>query len=210
MIGIYNYTVLFTLFGTISGVIGISEAAKGNVEVALFCLLLCGFFDMFDGMVARTKKNRSEFELQYGIQLDSLSDAICFGALPTTIALQITKPLGIFSALSILYLVATISRLAYFNVEEAMRRTKESGSRTTYTGLPVTPSALIFPCHYLLSFWCSEVFPVLFLIGILITAGFHVSKLKLPHLNLRGLLICLGLGMFLLLAYFFFQSMYLF
>jgi CDP-diacylglycerol--serine O-phosphatidyltransferase len=206
MIGIYNYTVLFTLFGTISGVIGINEAAKGNLEIALFCLLVCGFFDMFDGLIARTKKNRSEFELQYGIQLDSLSDVICFGALPTTIALEITKPLGIWSALSILYLVATISRLAYFNVEEAIRRTKESGGRTTYTGLPVTPSALIFPCLYLLSFLLKEGFPVVFLIGILITAGFHVSKLKLPHLNVKGLLICLLVGLIILLTFLFLQS----
>ncbi|MCI8575512.1 MAG: CDP-diacylglycerol--serine O-phosphatidyltransferase [Bacilli bacterium] len=206
MIGIYNYTVLFTLFGTISGVIGINEAANGNIETALFCLLVCGFFDMFDGMVARTKKNRSEFELQYGIQLDSLSDVICFGALPTTIALQITKPLGLWSALSILYLVATISRLAYFNVEEAMRRKEESGGRKTYTGLPVTPSALIYPALYLLSFPFKNAFPILFLIGILITACFHVSKLKLPHLHLKGLLICLIIGLIILISYLIFQN----
>lgn len=206
MIGVYNYTVLFTLFGTISGVIGIKEAANGNIEVALFCLLLCGFFDMFDGFIARTKKNRSEFELQYGIQLDSLSDVVCFGALPTTIALEITKPLGIWSGLSILYLVAAISRLAYFNVEEAMRRQKESGARKTYTGLPVTPSALIYPCLYLLSFVLKNSFPVVFLIGVLITAGLHVSKIKLPHLNLKGLFICLAVGIVILTTYFILQS----
>lgn len=205
MIGIYNYTILFTLFGTISGVIGIKEAALGNIECALFCLLLCGFFDMFDGMIARTKKNRSEFELQYGIQIDSLSDVICFGALPTTIALQVTNPLGIFCGLSILYLVATISRLAYFNVEEAIRRTKETGSRKTYTGLPVTNAALIFPCLYLLSFWLKESFPLIFLIGTLITAILHVSKLQIPHLKIKGLIICLIAGLLIISCYFILQ-----
>lgn len=206
MIGVYNYTVLFTLFGTISGIIGIIEATQGNIPCALFCLMLCGFFDMFDGMIARTKKNRTEFEIQYGIQLDSLSDVICFGALPTIITLEITKPLGIWSALSILHLIAAVSRLAYFNVEEAMRRAKESGGRTFYTGLPVTTAALIFPILYLFSFILDKCFPIFYLIGALITAGFHISKIKLPHLNLKGLLICLGVGLILLISYFILQS----
>lgn len=198
MIGIYNYTVLFTLFGTITGLISMIEAVNGNIEIALVGLLICGFFDMFDGTIARTKKNRTEFEIQYGIQLDSLSDVVCFGALPTLVALQITKPLGIFQALVILYFVASISRLAYFNVEEAMRREKETGSRKIYTGLPVTTAAVIFPILYLVTFWTNEFFPVFYLSGVLITAGFHVSKIKVPHLEKKGLIICLLIGMVLL------------
>ncbi|MCI8394072.1 MAG: CDP-diacylglycerol--serine O-phosphatidyltransferase [Bacilli bacterium] len=198
MIGIYNYTVLFTLFGTITGLISITEAMSGNLEIALLGLLVCGFFDMFDGTIARTKKNRTEFEIQYGIQLDSLSDVVCFGALPTIIAFQITKPLGLWQSLTILYMVASISRLAYFNVEEAMRREKENGRRKTYTGLPVTTAAIIFPILYLFSFWIPNFFPVFYLTGVLITACFHISKIKVPHLEKKGLIICLIIGIVLL------------
>ena len=35
-----------------------------------------------DGRVARTKKNRTEDEKNFGIQLDSLCDVICFGVFP--------------------------------------------------------------------------------------------------------------------------------
>ena len=129
MIGFYNYTILFTFFGTVSGLLGIQFALKGNIFASLICLMICGFFDMFDGTVARTKKNRTEFEKKYGVQLDSLSDVVCFSVLPTLIALELTKPLGWWSNLCILYLVTSISRLAYFNVEEELRSKKEKIGR---------------------------------------------------------------------------------
>lgn len=195
MIGVYNYTVLFTLFGTISGVVGIREASLGNLSGAMFCLLLCGFFDMFDGCIARTKKDRTEFEIKYGIQLDSLSDVICFGALPTVITLEITKSLGFFQIFSIFYLVAAISRLAFFNVEEELRRKKENTSRKTYSGIPVTVAALILPILYLLKDFTKNAFPLVFLIGVLIYGMLQISKLKVPHLNRKGLIICLLIGL---------------
>ncbi len=195
MIGVYNYTVLFTLFGTISGVVGIREASLGNISGAMFCLLLCGFFDMFDGCIARTKKDRTEFEIKYGIQLDSLSDVICFGALPTVITLEITKSLGFFQIFSIFYLVAAISRLTFFNVEEELRRKKENTSRKTYSGIPVTVAALILPILYLLKDFTKNSFPLVFLIGVLIYGMLQISKLKVPHLNRKGLIICLLIGL---------------
>ena len=41
---------------------------------------------MFDGKIARTKKNRTEVEKRFGIQIDSLADIICFGVAPSLIA----------------------------------------------------------------------------------------------------------------------------
>lgn len=195
MIGIYNYTVLFTIFGTISGVVGIKEASIGNIPSALFCLLLCGFFDMFDGCIARTKKDRTEFEIKYGIQLDSLSDVICFGALPTIITLEITKSLGFFQVFSIFYLVTSLSRLAYFNVEEELRRKKETTSRKSYNGVPVTVVALVIPILYLLKDVTKNYFPIVFLTGVLIYGLLQISKIKIPHLNKKGLTVCLLIGL---------------
>lgn len=198
MIGYYNYTVLFTLFGTLCGVQGIREAILGNVPASLFCLMLCGFFDMFDGTIARTKKSRTEFEKKYGVQLDSLSDVICFGVLPLVISLEVTKSLGIWSILSILYLVTAISRLAYFNVEEEMRSRIDEGPRKTYTGFPVTLSAIFLPLLYLVSSSFSEYGAIIFLFGLFLFAALQVSRFQLPHLNWKGLLICLGLGIVLM------------
>ena len=200
MIGFYNYTILFTFFGTVSGLLGIQFALKGNIFASLICLMICGFFDMFDGTVARTKKNRTEFEKKYGVQLDSLSDVVCFSVLPTLIALELTKPLGWWSNLCILYLVTSISRLAYFNVEEVLRSKKEKTPRKVYTGLPVTVTSVLLPLLFLLSQLQISLLPIIILIGILLIAGFQISKIKLPHLEWKGLVICLLLGSLIFLT----------
>lgn len=38
-----------------------------------------------DGRIARTKKDRTEQEKRFGIQIDSLNDLVCFGVLPAAI-----------------------------------------------------------------------------------------------------------------------------
>ena len=85
MIGYYNYTGLLTYCALASGATGIFFALRGNAFAAIICLLVAGLFDLFDGKVARTKKDRTQDEKSFGIQIDSLSDVICFGVLPACI-----------------------------------------------------------------------------------------------------------------------------
>lgn len=40
-------------------------------DLAVLCLALSGLCDMFDGKIARTKKDRTEIEKRFGIQIDS-------------------------------------------------------------------------------------------------------------------------------------------
>lgn len=200
MIGVYNYSVLFTLLGTVSGILGIRFAILGNITAAIISLMICGFFDMFDGFVARTIKNRTEFERHYGMQLDSLSDVICFGLLPTLIGFSVLQSHPYLAPFCLIYFVAAISRLTYFNVEEELRLKKENKVRSFYTGLPVTPSALIVPAFFLMKSFTGDLFPYCFLIGLLLLAGLQVSKLKVPHLKMKGLLICLTVGVLILLT----------
>lgn len=54
-------------------------------------LLLCGLFDAFDGRVARRKKDRTELERQFGIQIDSLTDLVAFGVLPACIGIALMR-----------------------------------------------------------------------------------------------------------------------
>ena len=49
---------------------------------SVLCLVLSGICDAFDGIVARSKKDRTEEEKAFGIQLDSLCDVIAFGFFP--------------------------------------------------------------------------------------------------------------------------------
>ena len=82
MIGFYDYTVIMTYISVVSSMIGIFCAVTDHISAAVCCLAFSGLCDMFDGKIARTKKNRTEEEKCFGIQIDSLADIVCFGILP--------------------------------------------------------------------------------------------------------------------------------
>ena len=68
MLGVYNYTVVLTYEGMLIGVFGMTRAMQGDLQSALFCLMLAGFCDMFDGKIASTKM-RTQQEKRFGIQI---------------------------------------------------------------------------------------------------------------------------------------------
>lgn len=82
MLGFYDYTVVLTYISLAVSVFGMTRALEGDFKVAILCLALSGLCDMFDGKIARTKKNRTEDEKKFGIQIDSLCDVGCFGVFP--------------------------------------------------------------------------------------------------------------------------------
>ena len=131
------------------GFAGILFATKNNINYALLCLVISGFCDMFDGAIASTRK-RTKKEKRFGVQIDSLSDLICFGVLPAIIVNF--KVNNKFTAwICGLYVLCALIRLAYFNVDEEERQDKEDGRRKYYLGMPVTMVAVILPlaCIYL-------------------------------------------------------------
>ena len=149
-IGFYDYTVILTYLSVASALVGMVFAHKGAFGAAMLCLFLSGFCDAFDGTVARTKKNRTEDEKAFGIQLDSLCDVVSFGAARAFACYC----MGVDSAVGVVilcaYVICAVIRLAFFNVQEAKRQQVESGCNKYYRGLPVTASSIIFPVFYLL------------------------------------------------------------
>ena len=163
MLGFYDYTVILTYLGVVSSIIGMSFAVEQHYLYAVICLLVSGLCDMFDGAVARTKKNRTEMEKKNGIQLDSLADVVCFGAFPAVIGYCLgmeCKYSLLFAVTGALYVLCAIIRLAYFNVTEEERQKSTDGKRKFYQGLPVTSAALIFPLPVLLQRFAGCIFPV--------------------------------------------------
>lgn len=79
MIGFYDYTVVVTYISLVSSILGMFCAIDGRLTLAVSCLAFSGLCDMFDGKIARTKKNRTDDEKSFGIQIDSLCDIVCFG-----------------------------------------------------------------------------------------------------------------------------------
>ena len=155
MIGFYDYTVILTYMSLVSAVGGIALVTNGHPILATFCLLFCGLCDMFDGKVARSKKNRTQEEKCFGIQIDSLVDVVAFGVLPGTMTIELCGHRWYAYVISSVFVLAGVIRLAYYNVTEEMRQRDTDEVRKNYSGLPITSSSLIFPFFFcLISLYC--------------------------------------------------------
>lgn len=148
MLGYYNYTVILTYLSMLISFTGITYACNGNLHAALICLMISGLCDMFDGKIASTKTDRSDKERRFGIQIDSLSDLICFGVLPATIIYTLCEGSNSSFYVSGLYVLSALIRLAYFNVDEEERQNHSNETREIYYGLPVTSAALLIPAFF--------------------------------------------------------------
>lgn len=145
MIGFYNYTVILTYIGMLCGFGGLMYISNGDLKMSLYMLLAAGFCDMFDGKVASTMKKRTKPAKRFGIQIDSLSDLICFGVLPAMIVFHCTGRDIIHGIIPGLYVLCALIRLAWFNVDEEERQEQQTGCREKYLGLPVTTMSLFLP-----------------------------------------------------------------
>lgn len=205
MIGFYNYTVILTYLGLLSSVTGIFLAyGVGNLpaspKYAIVCLMISGLCDMFDGKVARTCKKRTEQEKQFGIQIDSLCDLVCFGILPSVIGYSVGMKNWLDIPVLIFFPLCAVIRLAYFNVTEEMRQKKTSEVRKVYEGLPVTSVALILPL--LFSFRNdigTEIFPAVYGIVLSVIAIAFITRFRIKKPGMKSMFIFLGIGVLELL-----------
>lgn len=181
MIGFYSYTVVLTYLGLASAAMGMILTFQGFAKYALFCLAFSGLCDMFDGKVARLKKDRTEDEKRFGIQIDSLCDVVCFGAFPIILCYSIGMrgPAGI--SILVFYLIAGVIRLAFFNVMEEKRQDETDEARKYYQGLPITSIAIILPLFCTLRpllghRFLSELHICILTVGLLFIINFPLRK----------------------------------
>lgn len=203
MIGFYNYTVVLTYLSLTSSLMGIYIAMGGkNVSAAVVALMVSGLCDMFDGKVARTRK-RTDDEKNFGIQIDSLCDLICFGLLPSVIGYAIGLNKIYHIAVMVFFTLAAVIRLAYFNVTEESRQKKTKEVRHEYEGLPVTSVALILPLFYSFRRDMGVLFPDLYAFLLLLIGIAFITRFKLKKPKMRTMLIFIGVGLleFLWLVY---------
>ena len=216
MIGVYDYTVILTYLSTISGVVGIiiTMTGIGHPYCGTWFLMLSGLMDGFDGKVARTKKDRTKMEQDFGIQIDSLSDLVCFGILPASIGISQLRVSGILTdlgkhverpenyslillliSIAALYVLAALIRLAYFNAttderaEEALIKGKQY-----FTGLPVTAAALIFPLALVVHWFVRADLTLFYFWLMFIVALLFLANLKIPKPNNKQFAAILAIG----------------
>ena len=102
--------------------------------------------------IARTKKNRTDEEKCFGIQIDSLADIVCFGILPIVLGFKLGMYHVYGVAILLFYGLAGLIRLAYFNVMEAKRQSETSENRkilirTAYHIHVCDPAAFVCCIH---------------------------------------------------------------
>lgn len=179
-------TLCNALCGFISLVLAIKSYATGAPVPPACIWLLIGsmIFDTLDGLSARLLNAQSLL----GAELDSLSDALSFGAAPAAIVFASAHrhlhqtpftPLMVWVAVSF-YLCCTLWRLARYNVISAEKK-EDTGY---FTGLP-SPAAASIVCSAVL------LLPVLELGNRLLAAGYigytfmaallMVSRIPYPH-----------------------------
>ena len=194
LIGYYDYTVFLTYLSLVSTVVGMTRAIHGDYKFAIFCLAFSGICDAFDGRVARTKKNRTDDERAFGIQLDSLCDVVCFGVFPALICylLGVRGVLGL--AIVFFYCICAVIRLAFFNVQEGKRQQTEGGCNKVYRGLPVTSISMLLPLTFWLQFLLPDlVFLVLLHILLLVVGFLFILDFPLPKPDLKTILLMIGI-----------------
>lgn len=126
--GIYLLPTSLTLLSLFAGFYGIIAANNNNFAVAAIAVFVAMFFDGLDGRVARLTGTQSRF----GAELDSLTDMVTCGVAPSLILyFWSLRSLGrVGWAISFLYLVCVMMRLARFNAKA------QSHDKRYFQGLP--------------------------------------------------------------------------
>jgi archaetidylserine synthase len=129
-----TYVSLLSAVGAVAG------AASGSAAAAGALIALSVIADTFDGRFARSFA-RSPHQQAIGIQLDSLSDAVSFGAAPCVcMVLLAQKDPGLIGQVwwtaFAAFVTCAVTRLAFYNV------THESTSG--FVGLPVPVASLLW------------------------------------------------------------------
>lgn len=132
----------FTLGNLFFGVWAIVAATRGDYSQAGWYIVFGGIMDALDGRVARMTRTGSRF----GVELDSLVDAISFGVAPGMIMYFAVLREGLGWMVVFIYVACVVMRLARFNVEQGGR------AKTHFHGLPSPAAGMTLATYY----WFSQ------------------------------------------------------
>ncbi len=150
-LGFWHYGVILTYLSAAAGVVGIFLSITLSPFWGCICLYISALCDSFDGMVAGTRKNRTEQDKKFGMQIDSLSDLIAFVIAPVCIGFGMGLNSWYFIILYCIFVISGLARLGYYNVSEEERAAAEGGKRKYFEGLPVAIDVIVLPIAYLIT-----------------------------------------------------------
>ena len=126
-----------TLLSLSCGFTSIRFSLNGELEIAIYLILIATIFDFFDGWFARKLKSGSSF----GAELDSLSDFVSFGVAPSfLIYLWSTHSLGSLGwGATLFFVICSALRLARFTADIYITN-KPIDNKEYFVGMP-SPAA---------------------------------------------------------------------
>ncbi|RLF25571.1 MAG: CDP-diacylglycerol--serine O-phosphatidyltransferase [Thermoplasmata archaeon] len=161
---------IFSILNATFGFGGILYLFKSGINANTFYFLyLSSFMDGADG-IAANRFGKSPF----GKDLDSLADSISFGLFPSLILVYNDNTLAIPA---LIFVIASILRLARFNVIEA----------ENFVGFPTVASALLLTSLIRLDFALGIIFIVTVFLAFLM-----ISDIEYVKIRNRALLLLLG------------------
>jgi CDP-diacylglycerol--serine O-phosphatidyltransferase len=164
----------FTFASVAFGILAIVLSLQG-VAWAPGLVLLAVVADFLDGKVARWTNKFNDF----GLQLDSLADAISFGAVPAVLGILLSGAVfdGVTIACAIFFAACIVMRLAWFNLQDP------KAEKGVYYGLPSPLAALFAVFIPWYRAWNPAITAATFLIfGVLAISGFRTSKKNLKKM----------------------------
>ena len=177
------------------GFLAILMAFNGYIDLSAIFIIISVVFDSIDGWVAR-KIGRND-EYGFGKNIDSLADAVSFGAAPAVLLYSVGnihfQEISLFIAIVSLFIVICgILRLARFNV--IVDKVNYDG----FIGLPIPTVAII-----LSTFILSGLFNIYIAMGLMISIGFlMISNVKYPKFNNIKIILFVGLLILLIIIFY--------
>lgn len=216
VVGYWHYGVILTYLSVISAIAGMFLSFAVSPMWGVVCLFVSGICDSFDGIVARSRKNRTDDENAFGCQIDSLSDIIAFGIAPVMIGWGMGMHRWYYIVVFGLFVMCALIRLAHFNVkaDKAAKAVTVSAElaecaaadtapkKRAYEGLPVTNVAVGLPVFFLVATMFHNVL-ITHIIMAVAYFGFSllfVLRFRVPKLGWRGIVITITVEVAIVIA----------
>jgi len=174
---------LLTVCALSFGLSSLRFSFEGLFERAAVCILIGALLDMLDGRVARFLGSDSDF----GAELDSLADFLCYGVAPALLCyvftLSVWPSLG--WAVCLFYATCAALRLARFNVYR-LRPEVEAWQKDFFVGVPAPAASLIALLPLFIHFtWGMTAFlKGFFLMSLLLSGALMIARF--PTLALKN------------------------
>ena len=148
---------VLTLAALCSGLTAIRFALRGEFRLAVIAIIVAAIFDALDGRVAR----RLGVTSQFGAELDSLSDFLCFGVTPALVlylaSLEDGGALG--WVVTLMFPICSAFRLARFNTGLLADTPPPAWTGSFFTGVPAPAGALLALIPLVVSFEAGAAWP---------------------------------------------------